>query len=229
MAAGRPSVALRVEARRGSCDWPQIRAEQPALVTQPQGFRPPISLCGERTPGSSPDTVLISAVRQHGFEGIVAKHVGSPYRSGERCGDWLKWRVVDKNSSLGATFLAMTTSIPSLSDTTTFATLSIAGRVRAGLTARSRHALLPHFEELRVPRCPFGNLPERTEGHWGEGLTAAKMDRCRWLDPFLVVRIEFLEWTPENRLRHPRFAGIRSDKDARDVMRDGTAQSRSTK
>ena len=30
-----------------------------------------------------------------------------------------------------------------------------------------------------------------------------------------VARIEFLEWTPDNRLRHPRFAGTRSDKDAR--------------
>ena len=43
-----------------------------------------------------------------------------------------------------------------------------------------------------------------------KSLTAAKMAMCRWLDPFLVVRIEFLEWTPENRLRHPRFGGIRS-------------------
>jgi ATP-dependent DNA ligase len=30
-----------------------------------------------------------------------------------------------------------------------------------------------------------------------------------------------LEWTPDNRLRHPRFVGIRSDKDARDVIREG--------
>jgi ATP-dependent DNA ligase len=36
---------------------------------------------------------------------------------------------------------------------------------------------------------------------------------CRWLDPFIVVRIEFLEWTADNRSRHPRFAGVRSDKD----------------
>jgi bifunctional non-homologous end joining protein LigD len=50
---------------------------------------------------------------------------------------------------------------------------------------------------------------------------AAKMDMCRWLDPFLVARLEFLELTPENRLRHPRFAGICSDKDARDVVREG--------
>jgi len=65
-------------------------------------------------------------------------------------------------------------------------------------------------------------LPDRTEGRWGEGLTAAK-NGCRWLDPLIVVRIEFLEWTPENRLRHPRFAGIRNDKDARDVIREGAA------
>ncbi|MBV8773423.1 MAG: hypothetical protein JO166_14005 [Deltaproteobacteria bacterium] len=38
--------------------------------------------------------------------------------------------------------------------------------------------------------------------------------------PFLVARMEFLEWTPENRLRHPRFVGLRSDKEARDVVRE---------
>ena len=27
-------------------------------------------------------------------------------------------------------------------------------------------------------------------------------------------------WTADNRLRHPRFAGIRSDKDAREVTRE---------
>jgi bifunctional non-homologous end joining protein LigD len=75
------------------------------------------------------------------------------------------------------------------------------------------------------------NLPDRAEGRWGEGLTAAKgrwgegltaakMGACRWLHPLLVARIEFLEWTPENRLRHPRFFGIRSDKDASEVVRE---------
>jgi bifunctional non-homologous end joining protein LigD len=42
----------------------------------------------------------------------------------------------------------------------------------------------------------------------------------RWVQPFIVTRIEFLERTPENRLRHPRFAGIRSDKEAYTVMRE---------
>jgi len=51
-------------------------------------------------------------------------------------------------------------------------------------------------------------------------MAAAKIALCRWLDPFIVARIEFLEWTAENRLRHPRFAGIRSDKVAREIVRE---------
>jgi bifunctional non-homologous end joining protein LigD len=80
--------------------------------------------------------------------------------------------------------------------------------------------LLAHFEELRISRCPFTDLPELTEGRWGEGLTASKIAMCRWLDPFPVARIEFLEWTPENRLRHPRFAGLRSDKEVGAIIRE---------
>jgi bifunctional non-homologous end joining protein LigD len=76
---------------------------------------------------------------------------------------------------------------------------------------------------------PVRNLPERTEGPWGEDLTVEKMALCRWLEPFIVARIEFLQWTPEHRLRHPRFAGIRSDKDTREVVREqnqGTGKAR---
>jgi ATP-dependent DNA ligase len=97
-----------------------------------------------------------------------------------------------------------------------------AASVRAGLSSEFRRALFPHFEELQIARSPFVNLPDRGEGRWGEGLMVAKMTACRWLDPFLVARVEFLGWTPENRLRHPRFAGIRSDKDAPEVVREST-------
>jgi hypothetical protein len=76
-----------------------------------------------------------------------------------------------------------------------------AASVLAGIPAEFRRVLLTHFDELRTTRFPFVNLPERGEGRWGEGLTAVKMATCRWLQPFIVARIEFLEWTPENRLR----------------------------
>lgn len=46
------------------------------------------------------------------------------------------------------------------------------------------------------------------------------MPLCRWLDTFIVTRVEFLEWTPDRPLRHPRFAGIRSDEDAPEIVRE---------
>jgi bifunctional non-homologous end joining protein LigD len=98
--------------------------------------------------------------------------------------------------------------------------LMYAASVRAGIAPELRRALLAHLEAFRHMRCPFVNLPDKGEGRWGEGLTSAKMLNCRWLEPLLVARIEFLEWTPVNRLRHPRFAGIRADKDARDIVRE---------
>jgi ATP-dependent DNA ligase len=58
------------------------------------------------------------------------------------------------------------------------------------------------------------------ELRWGEGLTAADMARCRWLRPQLVSQIEFVEWTPTNHLRHARYAGLRGDKNPREVTRE---------
>ena len=46
------------------------------------------------------------------------------------------------------------------------------------------------------------------------------MEKCAWVRPQLVVRIEFLEWTESNHLRHAKFAGLREDKDARTVNKE---------
>jgi bifunctional non-homologous end joining protein LigD len=37
-----------------------------------------------------------------------------------------------------------------------------------------------------------------------------------WVKPRLVAEIGFTEWTHDNKLRHPRFLGLRDDKDAQD-------------
>jgi DNA ligase D-like protein (predicted ligase) len=198
-----------LEERRGRLR--EIAQQLPSTIRYSERFAAPL-----------PD--LIRAVRQYELEGIVAKRAGSPYRSGERCGDWLKWRANRGQEFVVGGYLPDHNIVDSiLVGYYQGRDFIYAGRVRAGLTATSRRLLLPHFEELQIPRCPFKNLPECSEGHWGEGLTAAKMDMCRWLDPFLVAQIEFLEWTPEHRLRHARFVGIRSDKDAREVTRDGAS------
>jgi ATP-dependent DNA ligase len=37
-----------------------------------------------------------------------------------------------------------------------------------------------------------------------------------------VAQIEYLEWTESDHLRHAKFIGLRSDKDARSVAREHT-------
>jgi ATP-dependent DNA ligase len=92
-------------------------------------------------------------------------------------------------------------------------------RTRNGFTPSSRANLSKQFTALGIDDCPFVNLPEAGSGRWGQGLTAEKMRDCRWLKPVLVGQFEFLEWTPDDHLRHTRFMGLRRDKNVKDVTR----------
>ena len=77
---------------------------------------------------------------------------------------------------------------------------------------------------MESAECPFANLPEARSGRWGQGLTADKMKKCRWLKPVLVGQFEFVEWTPDNHLRHASFIALREDRDAREVRREDEAR-----
>ena len=91
---------------------------------------------------------------------------------------------------------------------------------RNGFTPHLREELMNKFRGLEIANSPFANLPEARSGRWGQGLTAAKMKDCRWLKPVLVGQFEFVEWTPDNHLRHSRFVDLREDKKAREVRRE---------
>ena len=41
-----------------------------------------------------------------------------------------------------------------------------------------------------------------------------------WVQPRLVAEVGFSEWTTAGELRHPRFQGLRDDKDPADVVRE---------
>jgi ATP-dependent DNA ligase len=38
--------------------------------------------------------------------------------------------------------------------------------------------------------------------------------------PEMVVHVGFIEWTVHGKLRHPRLLGVRTDKAAREVVRE---------
>jgi ATP-dependent DNA ligase len=64
----------------------------------------------------------------------------------------------------------------------------------------------------------FVNLPDKHPSRWGDALTADKMKKCVWLRPERVAQIEFLEWTPQDHLRHARFVGLREEKEPCEVV-----------
>jgi hypothetical protein len=64
------------------------------------------------------------------------------------------------------------------------------------------------------------DAPEKSEGRWGQGLTAEKMKGCVWSKPKAVARIDFAEWTGADKLRHTKFIALRDDKDPRKVVKE---------
>jgi bifunctional non-homologous end joining protein LigD len=98
--------------------------------------------------------------------------------------------------------------------------LLFAGRVGTGFSEKQLASVDAQLQKLKRPTCPFINLPEKTKGRWGLGITPAVMKRCQWVNPVLVVQVKFTEWTLDDQLRQPVFLGLRTDKAAKDVVRE---------
>ncbi len=93
------------------------------------------------------------------------------------------------------------------------------GKVRNGFVPATREQVFARFKGLETDDCPFANLPESRSARRGMALTREAMRSCRWLQPKLVVQVEFTQRTEEGHHRHARFLGLR-DKDASEVTRE---------
>jgi ATP-dependent DNA ligase len=156
-----------------------------------------------------------------GLEGLVAKRRDSRYEPGQRSGAWQKMRVNQGQELVIAGYT------PSLKNFDALVIgyyqggkLMYAARTRNRFTPALRAQLFKKLKPLEIEECPFANLPEKKPGRWSAGLTAVKMEECRWLKPVLVGQFEFVEWTEDAHLRHSRFVGLREDKPAKSVRRE---------
>jgi bifunctional non-homologous end joining protein LigD len=70
------------------------------------------------------------------------------------------------------------------------------------------------------PTVPLYQLAREKTGRSGQGVTPAVMKRCEWVEPVLVAQIKFTEWTADDQLRQPFFLDLRTDKRAKDVVRE---------
>ncbi len=169
----------------------------------------------------TPAADMISAVRQQGLEGVVAKRKDSLYEAGQRTGSWAKHRLNRGQELVIGGYIPGSRGVGSVivgyhkrND------LIYVGRVGAGFVAAARRQVFEKLRPLHVPQCPFANLPETAPSRWGEGLTAEEMKKCVWVRPTVVAQIEYLEWTDSDHLRHSKFVRLRNDKDAGSVVKE---------
>ena len=141
--------------------------------------------------------------KENAWEGVVAKRRDSVYVPGKRMPTWLKaknwnsqevviggYRPGTTTRSIGALLVG----VPSIDG------LRFCGRVGTGFTARAIKDLMDRLTPLRRETSPF----ERE-------LPRADSKDAVWVDPMLVGEVRFYEWTPDGRMRHPSWRGLRDD------------------
>ena len=166
----------------------------------------------EHVVGSGP-AAYARACRKH-LEGIISKRASAAYTAG-RGPAWLKVKCVARQefviggytdpegarAELGSLLLGVHDRE---------GRLLYAGRVGTGFTQAILADLGKRLRRLAQPTSPFapeGPRPAARGAHW--------------VKPVLVGEVAFTEWTRDGLLRHPAFAGLREDKPAAQVVREG--------
>jgi bifunctional non-homologous end joining protein LigD len=195
---------------------------------------------------------LHKAALERGWEGLIAKHAASLYKSGKRTPDWRKLKIVHEQEFVIGGW------------TEPRQTRSYFGALLLGVYGESRippgQSRIPPGQS-RIPpgqsRIPPGQsrIPNPESliyvGHTGTGFNERELarlmkllkpletsecpfasrpktnERPHWVRPELVAQVRFTEWTADAKLRHPVYLGLRDDKKPTDVTREQEPKRRS--
>jgi DNA ligase D-like protein (predicted ligase) len=183
--------------------------ERKKLLKSALGFRDPLRYTEHRDRDG--ERFWEQACRD-GWEGLIAKRADAPYQSG-RSRDWLKFKCENAQEFVIGGYTDPQRSRVGfgallLGYYNRDGELVYAGKVGTGFdntTLRGLHDRLARLERRR-PAFRQGRLPPRRGVHW--------------VEPRLVGQVGFAEWTGDGQLRHPRFQGLRDDKEPADVVRE---------
>lgn len=155
-------------------------------------------------------TATWEAAKQRDMEGVMAKRVDAPYVPGARSKSWLKIKLVEsdefvvggwqpgegrRTNRIGSLLLGVPTEDGGL---------AYVGNVGTGFTDKELTRLQQRLGPCTRPTSPFtaGGAPKKG---------------AVFVEPELVVEVEFTERTKDGILRHPSYKGVRIDKSADDV------------
>lgn len=157
--------------------------------------------------------VLDQAERED-WEGLIVKDADAPYLSGLRSRTWRKVKLHKRvtlviggwtepkgtRSGFGALMVGSFRDIRGKTPRAargSDATLCYAGNVGTGFSDKTITEVLARLRPLARETSPFVDAPRARGQHW--------------VEPTLLCEVRFGEWTPEGRLRHPVFLGLRDD------------------
>ncbi|KTD56311.1 hypothetical protein Lsan_2999 [Legionella santicrucis] len=178
-----------------------------ALLKNAFNFKSPIRYLPHR---NKEGEKYLEMACQKGWEGLIAKDATAPYLY-NRSNQWLKFKCMNKQE-----FIIGGYTDPQGTRTGFGALLvgyyenkqlKFAGRVGTGFNEDFLNFLHHKMKKQEQESCPFSPYDEPQKN-------------IHWLKPNLVGEIGFTEWTQHGKLRHPRFLGLRKDKDAKDVRRE---------
>jgi bifunctional non-homologous end joining protein LigD len=153
---------------------------------------------------------FVRAAAKRGLEGIVAKRLNSRYEPGKRSRDWLKIKLRREQELVVAGWLPGKGNAKDLGSLIVAVhdggRLRHAGQVGSGFSATIRRRLLEALEPLRRDESPLDPVP--------------RLPDARWVEPRIVIRAEFAEWTTDGLLRQAAFKGIEVGKAAEEVVRE---------
>lgn len=153
---------------------------------------------------------LLALAADRDLEGVVSKRIDGPYRPGRRSQDWVKTKIRKRQEFVVG---GWTTGTGGLSDTIGSLIVGVyednelvcAGSVGSGLTDQERTTL----SGLLVDGpCPFVQPPANLSGP------------PHWVEPHVVVEVEYSLWTDGEHLWHPVYRGRRTDRTPTDIVRE---------
>jgi bifunctional non-homologous end joining protein LigD len=167
---------------------------------------------------------LYDQALERGWEGLIAKHAASLYKSGKRTPDWRKIKIVHEQEFViggwteprqtRAWFGALLLGVyADRAQAGAARNLIYVGHTGTGFNDRELARVMKLLEPLETAECPFHPRPKTNE-------------RAHWVKPALVAQIKFTEWTADAKLRHPVYLGLRDDKKPEDVTRERKARVR---
>ena len=153
---------------------------------------------------------FVRAAADRGLEGVVAKRRASRYEPGKRSRDWLKIKLRREQEVVVAGWLPGKGSHADLGSLIVAVNvdgrLRHAGQVGSGISATMRKRLLDAMKPLRRDDSALDPVP--------------RLPAARWVQPRIVVRAEFAEWTSDGLLRQAAFKGIEVGKEPEAVVRE---------